>query len=290
MGQGTALQYAYHSESGFPNFTLFTADSPAQPVPQIFFSTNASFSPDGYAVSKSIAAFAGGSRLDVVRLSDGTKFEHAWTSAAAWINSAAMFAWNDAVFFDLDELVSPTVLTATSWAWDPVNGARPVIPLTGQGPGQIGSVCGLATDGNVFVWTQSSGWNGTSWDAIDIMTAPYTTDLSTLVPKKLRAAPGGTGRCQRWRVQGGFAGTVEQASKDPKANDYHTYLVRLSDGVMWEIPTRPGRLFGIPAYITKDEVALEEGISIGSDAGVSNFESWSIVRYPISLLGPGIPP
>ena len=66
--------------------------------------------------------------------------------------------------------------------------------------------------------------------------------------------------------------------------------MRLSDGVMWTIPKRAGRYFGAPLYITETEVALEEAFTLPNDAGVTEFESWSIVRYPIALLGPGTPP
>jgi hypothetical protein len=59
--------------------------------------------------------------------------------------------------------------------------------------------------------------------------------------------------------------------------------------MMWQVPSRPQRTFA-PVHVTSEEVVLEEALTLPNDAGVTEFESWSIVRYPISLLGPGTPP
>lgn len=141
-----------------------------------------------------------------------------------------------------------------------------------------------------MVWTQASGWNGQSWDAIDIMKAPYTTDPQQTQPMKVRTAPGGTGLCSPWRVGAGYATTRMLIGKQQSAQAHHVFLVRLSDGVLWQVPERAQRHFAVPLFVNAQEVTLPEELDVGNDAGVTEFQSWSIVRYPISLLGPGTPP
>ncbi len=146
----------------------------------------------------------------------------------------------------------------------------------------------MGTDGNVMVWSQSSGAvptgaPGVVWQENDLMIAPYTTDPGKLAPKKLRSLPGPRSSCVRWKVQAGYAGSYELF--DPTAGPWYSHdavLVRLSDGVMWRVPRRSGRIFRAPLYITPTEIALEEGLTLPNDAGVTEFESWSIVRYPIA--------
>lgn len=37
-------------------------------------------------------------------------------------------------------------------------------------------------------------------------------------------------------------------------------------------------------------MGFEEGPKLPNDSGLTEISSWAIVRYPLSLLGPGIPP
>ena len=290
LSQNTVL---YHGRETAPGLApkkkraLATATPPG-PVPKLFYTTDEAIAPYTFAVSNAIASYViSPGRIDAFRLDGTAVYNGAWVSTGPPLtNNSTLLAWDDAVFFS----VSYAVDTHENWIWDAQGGARPFVPVTGTQPGQVGSTCPLGTDGKVIVWTQLSGWTGNGWQSSDIMVAPYTTDSSKLAPKKLRSLPAQS-VCIRWKVQAGYAGTYEDiAAGDGGYFQNDSILVRLSDGVMWTIPKRPGRYFGVPLYITETEVALEESFTMPSDAGVTEFESWSIVRYPIALLGPGTPP
>jgi hypothetical protein len=292
IGQKSSLQFAWHSVADALDSSVMTVDAPAKPIPEVVLTNDSPLSPDQYAVNDAFGALLVGSRIDILWIADKkldvgvTDLPAGWGTIDMQLSVSA-----EMVFFDLAKTDATTTVRPATWVWQPGEQARPLLELSGTGPGQVGTSCGASTDEKDFVWTQYSDWNGFQWNSIDIMTAPYTKDLSTLAPKKLRSAPGGSklGGCSRWKVQAGYAATFEHSANDTNS-DYRAYVVRLSDGVLWEVPARPGRQFGIPEYITATELVYEEGIKLPSDAGVAENESWSIVRYPISLLGPGSPP
>ena len=288
-GQGRALHLAWeNTNDDSPRFIgLFAADDQGQP-----WTVHSEVSPallQGFAISEKIGAWlhAGSTRIDAFGAQDDSAYPGAWQSPNhRTAISFSLRAWDDALFWDTH---GPEPWTEV-WIWTPGAGAQTMLPHTGNALGQVGSTCGLGTDGKTMVWTQASGWTGTEWQTIEIFKAPHTTDPKALKPIKVRDAPGGIGACKNWVVNGDYAAHWGRLTKDIKDTDSIPYVVRLSDGQLWTVPRRPGRLWGLPLYVTDTEAAFEEGLPIQSDSGVYPYESWSIVRYPLSLLGPGVPP
>jgi hypothetical protein len=288
--QATAHYYAFESAPDLaPRAFVLAINTPPAPVPRLIHVAVESPGPQIFGTGRGTVGWvhAPNNRLDAFELSPVKKHLYAWTSTdGRGIQSDTLSGWDNALYFAL----SNSLTVSEMWTWNPQGGAGVFLSTTGTGPGEIGSTCGLGADSKWMVWTQSSGWNGTTWDNIDIMKAPYTSERTKLQSNKVRAAPGGSGRCLRWVVGGGYAGMYHRIGKGNAASEHQTVLVRLSDGVMWEIPNRSQRRFGTPLYITGEEVVLEESLTLPNDAGVTELESWSIVRYPIALLGPGTPP
>ena len=288
MGQGKGLLTAWESVQGFEKglTTLWTTTD--QPAPQSLFSDVGVYLAQGFAVSSTRAAWLLAPNTLIQAFDLKTKSaEVAWTAPdhrAALSNS--LRAWDDALFWDTH---GPEPW-AEVWIWTPGAGAKIMLPHTGNALGQVGSTCGLGTDGKTMVWTQASGWTGTEWQTIEIFKAPHTTDPKALKPMKVRDATGGKGPCKPWIVNGDYAATTANHDKTGSSENFLPVVLRLSDGVRWKVDRRPGRLWGRPLYVTDTEVAFEEGLPNNSDSGVTPGESWSIVRYPLSLLGPGVPP
>jgi hypothetical protein len=291
--QGVGHFYGFQSTAGLePATYVLAVGTPPNGAPDAIHVAVESPGPQEFAAAREAVGWvhAPNNRLDAFELNPIKKHLYAWTSTdGRTVQSDTLTGWDKALFFGLWS--GPP--TSEIWSWDPSHGAEPFLKTTGLQVGQIGSTCGLGTDGQWMVWTQASGWNGTTWNDIDIMKGGHTTNASELqasTPSKLRNAPGGSGSCLPWTVGSGYAGTYQKIGKNADSSEHRVVLVRLSDGVMWEIPDRPERKFGRPLYITKEEVVMAEGLTLPNDAGVTEFESWSIVRYPISLLGAGIPP
>lgn len=241
----------------------------------------------GFALSSDIAAWirAPNTQIDVFPRSGGAPVFGAWVSSGITTQESSLVASGSALFF------SPrTVTWSEVWVWTPGQEARAFIARQGDAPGQVGSACGLGTDGKTLVWTQASGYTGGKYEKVELMTAPFTSDPAALKPVKLRDAPGPGTACKPWLVSGGLAATWEDVGDGSGGTLALPVIVRLSDGVLWTVPRRDIRRWGYPLYITDTEIALEEGMPNQHDAGVLPYFSWSIVRYPLALLGPGEPP
>ncbi len=287
--QGRVMHLAWvKTVDDSPRFTaLIAADDDGKPW-TVHAETSAVLL-SGYAISSKIGAWLRGfnATIDVFGAQDDANVLAAWQSPnhrTAISNS--LRAWGDALFWDTH---GPEPW-AEVWIWTPGAGAQIMLPHTGNALGQVGSTCGLGTDGKTMVWTQASGWTGTEWQTIEIFKAPHTTDPKALKPVKVRDATGGKGPCKPWVVNGDYAATTANHDKTGSSENFLPVVLRLSDGVRWKVDRRPGRLWGRPLYVTDTEVAFEEGLPNNSDSGVYPYESWSIVRYPLSLLGPGVPP
>lgn len=288
-GQGRVMHLIWESTvDDSPRFIgLFSADDEGQP-----WTVHAERSPvvvPGFAVSENIGAWlrSGNARIDVFGAQDDGKYPGAWEAPGhRTAQSSSLRAWDDALFWDTH---GPEPWSEV-WIWTPSAGAQIMLPHTGNTLGQVGSTCGLGTDGKTMVWTQSSGWNGKEWQTIEIYKSPHSTDPKGLKPVKVREATGGKGPCKPWIVDGDYAATTANHDKTGSPAAFLPVVLRLSDGMRWKIDRRPGRLWGWPLYVTESEVAFEEGLPNNTDSGVYPYESWSIVRYPLSLLGPGVPP
>ncbi|MCA9623373.1 MAG: hypothetical protein KC731_30340, partial [Myxococcales bacterium] len=114
----------------------------------------------------------------------------------------------------------------------------------------------------------------------DIMAAPFTSDPSALSPKRLRSWP--SNRLLPRPVSVGCGYVAYGYSPG------HTLIVRIEDGVSWELPSTnctPPNFAGDWCFeqvfgITCDHVYVRGGIGVSA----------KITRAAIAALGPGTPP
>jgi hypothetical protein len=288
LRQGVGLWEAWQVVEGLAATAYVFAAGPVAPVPRVIHAGVDTLTAQRWAVGKRVVGivYAPDTRLDAFELDPVRKHLEAWTSSQGeYVQQTGFDAWDDHLFFHLTaDWRKPEI-----WSWDPAGGAKPFVKTTGEAPGKIGATCGLGTDGKWLVWLQASGWDGSAWESVEMVKAPYTTDPAKLAPVRVRSLPGGLGGCRSLRVGDGYASTQALVSKslDPEGN---VFVVRLSDGQMWRVPTREGRYWGVPLWVDSKEVVVPEGLTLPNDAGIPGVQLWSIVRYPLSLLGPGDPP
>ncbi len=160
-------------------------------------------------------------------------------------------------------------------SWNPVDGPRPFIRFIGD---WTRGARNLGTDGKTLVWSYGEGKKPSDYTVAfpvrSIMAAPYTTDPTKLAPKRLRTDPniamsGGQFRvaCGRAANGGGYQPVI---------------IVRLSDGVSWQLPPESK-----PDFFPKSVIGLtcDHLYVWGEFGGRSN-----IARVSLDSLGPGIPP
>ena len=112
------------------------------------------------------------------------------------------------------------------------------------------------------------------------MAAPFTTDPSALAPKRLRSWPSNRLPVRPMAVGCGYAAYGYSPG--------HTLIVRIEDGVSWELPSTnctPPNFAGDWCFehvsgITCDHVYVNGGIDLASNQ----------TRIAIAELGPGTPP
>jgi hypothetical protein len=156
--------------------------------------------------------------------------------------------------------------------WDQASGARPFIRWlddTTRGAGNFG------TDGVDMVWSYGEGKmpGDMNFPIRSIMTAPFTTDPAAVVPTRLRSQPGNSIAEEPWKVGCGYG--ARKWLNQPM-------VIRLADGVAWQLPEDIGTLdlFPKPIGVTCDEV-----FAVGQVDG-----RVTIMRFEIDSLGPGMPP
>jgi hypothetical protein len=126
---------------------------------------------------------------------------------------------------------------------------------------------------------------------LSIVTSPFTTTAAGLVPHVLRsdivAASFGS---EPWITNCGYAIRYSERKPTPGAYDAGVFVVRLSDGQAWVLPSNtagPSVPLGWqkPLAVTCDEVFGL--VSARQDGG-----PWSlnVARVRLDALGPGIPP
>jgi hypothetical protein len=181
-----------------------------------------------------------------------------------------------------------TTKTASLVAWGVDAGAS---ILASPSPG--GGYGSLATDGVDLVWLQGSGAfdAAVGYSQVDIMTSPFTLTAATLKPRKLRASmvQPGAGFAA---VGGGYL-LLDEESVVAGHTVTHFTLTRLMDGAYWELNPPAGFAWGRPMlYVNATELALGKNAtpSTAADAGLAQYDGWSIVRLQIASLGaPNLP-
>lgn len=186
-----------------------------------------------------------------------------------------------------DHLVWVDDSTSAS-VWGGVSGAN---VLLSNGGSVSRGVVGLATDGKDMVWVEGSqpvDAGGTDiYGQVAIVTSPFATSASQLVPKVLRSDLSGYAWAANIVVGCGHAarsGYLKSADGSLRAA---TIVVRLSDGHAWLLPDGPGLDFGwrTPLAITCDEVLVRVAERPGDSAFRVN-----VAAVRLDSLGAGAAP
>jgi hypothetical protein len=153
-----------------------------------------------------------------------------------------------------------------------------------QGAADIGS------DSDNLVWSYGSKATSTipAFANVDIMTAPFTTDPSKVVPRRLRSEFNDTFGVSAFHVGCGYA--LHSTWLDPGLPTQRggLRLVRLKDGQSWLMMSTNADLWiwGDPIAVTCDEVFAI--VRVRPDDASSPV--MTIARIRMDSLGPGIPP
>jgi hypothetical protein len=189
--------------------------------------------------------------------------------------------FGDAVFWQVNAGAYHGVMS-----WTLADGARPLIRWYGDDTKGAGN---FATDGVDMVWTYGEGQSPSGSDYLvrSVMTAALTTDPAVLetTAKRLRSDPGPMGSAP-YGMGCGFAGRslYVPASTDGGADTSALFVVRLSDGVSWEIMG--------PPFDSGMHFAGVLGMSCDEIFALAQFpdDAVSVVKIRLDSLGPGTPP
>jgi hypothetical protein len=169
--------------------------------------------------------------------------------------------------------------------WTADGGVRDHLRYVGDPSKGVGPI---GTDGTDMVWVRGSGRQGSSgaYPTLDVMTAPFTTDASTVQERRLRSE-GGPVLGDAWVVGCGYAAH----STFSVPNEEGILIVRLSDGRAWRFtgpnigPNSDLWLWGEPLALTCTE--LFANVIVKSSPSVWWF---NVARVRLDSLGPGLPP
>ncbi|MBI4704836.1 MAG: hypothetical protein HY744_27345, partial [Deltaproteobacteria bacterium] len=167
-----------------------------------------------------------------------------------------------------------TLISGGINVWTPEGGARPFIRWIDDYTREAGD---LGTDGVDMVWSYGEGKTEPSeepWPIRSIMTAKFTTDPEKVkaTARRLRSQPSQCIGCSGFVVGCGYA------AHEGCCNN--SYVVRLSDGVAWQIPGKyPDPMLQTPIGLTCEEVFV-----------LAEIGRTTIARIRLDSLGPGMPP
>ncbi len=160
-------------------------------------------------------------------------------------------------------------------SWTTKDGSKPLIRFVGDATRGAGN---LGTDGTTLVWSYGEGKQPNDFTVTypkrSVMTAAFTTDPGQIAATRLRSDPNIYVNGAPFQVACGRA--AHGGSKQP------VLIVRLADGVSWQLPPATPPTFDADAVLglTCDHVYL-----YGQFGG-----RYNIARIRLDSLGPGIPP
>jgi hypothetical protein len=119
-------------------------------------------------------------------------------------------------------------------AWTPDGGTKSVLSF---GNDATRGAYDFGTDGKDMVWHEGTGLTTVSKPAghVDIMTAPYATEASKVVKRRLRSENVAGGYGGYFKVGCGYA--ASSISSDTVPDTVGIRIIRLSDGVSWTLLT-----------------------------------------------------
>lgn len=250
----------------------FFAGEATLPAPRLGGTLDTTKTHNVYAGPFSIIDLDSSFTLNQLAWTDGSALPKLWSAVQDQGLDQGPFAFSaDAMFWSADNLKYAKVKVYT-----PATGVRDFLSggmVTDHGYDDLG------TDGHDLVWIEGKGRTNPTqpgYDTYDIMTAPYTSDPSVVVPRRLRSEADATLGTRTFVVGCGYAA---HRNKDK------IRVVRLSDGVSWLLDNGVGQqwAWSYPFALTCDELFAEAG---------TNQPAYSphLVRVKLASLGPGIPP
>jgi hypothetical protein len=148
----------------------------------------------------------------------------------------------------------------------------------------------LGTDGVQMVWNEGVRTDVSSvYPRLSLVVSPYATSSIGLSPRVLRSDFAGYGfGLSAWVVGCGYA--ARAGTLEPSKGNFvmATRVVRLSDGVVWDLPDTNQDVFAwrTPLALTCEELfALVETRPSGPASGFFN-----VARLRLDALGPGAQP
>jgi hypothetical protein len=225
---------------------------------------------DFYASPFAILQLTTGAQFKQYAWEDGRPLPQLWSAAQDNGLDQGSFSFsNDAMFWAANNLNYHKVKVYT-----PAGGVRDFLTagmVTDHGHDDLG------TDGQDLVWIEARGRKSgglTPFDTYDIMTAPYTTEPSAVVPRRLRSEVGPSFGTTPFIVGCGHA---------VRSTGFHLRIVRLSDGRSWTLDerTKPW-LWSTPLALTCTELFTRVAINGENQP--------RLARVRLDSLGPGIAP
>ncbi|MBI4705703.1 MAG: hypothetical protein HY744_31815 [Deltaproteobacteria bacterium] len=198
--------------------------------------------------------------------------DYVWFANAAWVLRASMSGdyvspWTmDQDILVHNGMIDPEGMIASQYAlsgtavfvgnaslkrdninvWTPERGLEPFVRFFGD---YTRGAADLGTDGKVLVWNYGEGKEPDDWvyPIASIMTAPYTTKPEELQPRRVRSLPDDRIGNFELKVGCGYVTWTGWA-----------FVVRLSDGWMWEVPDKLPKPYFRPLGVTCTELIARE--------------------------------
>lgn len=148
----------------------------------------------------------------------------------------------------------------------------------------------LASDGVQMVWHEGDRTDYTQvYPRLSIVVSNYTTDPSTAQRRVFRSNITGNGfGTTPWVVGCGYAARSSTLEPTPGNFIVATVIVRLSDGVMWQLPDDPAFPIGWRRPLA---LTCTEFFGLVQEPGIDGaILSMNIARVRLDSLGPGTPP
>lgn len=237
-------------------------------APRLAIHLSAQSAHTAYAGSFAILDLTAGFTLDQYAWPDGARLPSLWSAAQddGLQQGIPVFA-DGAAFWPSDNLHYQKMKVYT-----PSAGVRDFLSagmVTTHGYDDLG------TDGKDLVWLDAQGRSTDTgpYDTLTIATAPFTTEPSQVVPRRLRTEQGPGFGASHFEVGCGYAA---------RSNGEHIRVVRLSDGQSWILSNALTDPWGWsePLALTCTELFATVRVS-----GVTR-----LARLRLDSLGPGIAP